>query len=324
MRTACCTRAWCSVQADASPLPPSVTGSVVTVGTFDGLHLGHRFVLHRVAVRSRERGMAAVLVTFDPHPLTVVRPEATPQLLTLADERAELLATTGIDYVVVVPFTPALARLTAAQFVDTVLRPRLRMQVLIVGHDHRFGKGREGDATALHEIGRRRGFDVEAVPAVEGPGGRPVSSSAIRAAIERGDLHAAAAGLGRRYSVAGRVVSGARRGRGLGFPTINVQPPERKLLPAHGVYAVQVSTRRGTFGGMLSHGPRPTFDDPAVTLEAHLFDVEADLYDAHVRLDFVERLREVQRFDSPAALAAQLAADERAARDALRALTQTL
>lgn len=310
--------------ADGSPLPPSATGTVVTVGTFDGLHRGHRFVLDRVAARSRELGLAGVLVTFEPHPLTVVRPEATPPLLTLPEERAELLATTGIDYVVVVPFTPALASLTAEQFIDSVLRTRLRMQVLLVGHDHRFGKGRDGDVAALQAIGRRRGFDVEPVPAVEGLGGRPVSSSAIRAAIGRGDLAAAAAGLGRRYAVAGRVVPGARRGRGLGFPTVNVRPPERKLLPAYGVYAVEVSTRRGTFGGMLNHGPRPTFDDPVVTLEAHLFDTDADLYDAHVRLDFVERLRDVRRFDSPAELVAQLAADERAARDVLRALTQTL
>ena len=319
-----CIPAWCSVPADVSPLPPSVEGTVVTVGTFDGLHRGHRFVLDRVAGRARELGLAGVLVTFEPHPLTVVRPEATPPLLTLPDERAELLATTGIDYVIVVPFTAALAALTAEQFIDTVLRTRLRMEALLVGHDHRFGKGRDGDVTALQEIGRRRGFDVEAVPAVEGAGGRPVSSSAIRAAVGRGDLAAAAAGLGRRYGVAGRVVPGAQRGRALGFPTINVSPPARKLLPAYGVYAVQVSTRRGTFGGMLNHGPRPTFDDLTVTLEAHLFDVEADLYETHVRLEFVARLRDVQRFDTPAALAAQLAVDERAARDALRALTQTL
>jgi riboflavin kinase/FMN adenylyltransferase len=268
--------------------------------------------------------MASVLVTFEPHPLDVVRPGSAPPLLTTPDERLEVLATTAVDYVVVLPFTPALARLTAEEFVDRVLVPRVGMRALLIGHDHGFGRGRAGDATTLQQIGAARGLAVEVVDAFEGPGQGPVSSSAIRTAVATGDLAGAAAGLGRRYSVSGHVVSGVRRGRLLGYPTINIIPPDRKLLPAHGVYAVVADTPVGTFGGMLNLGAKPTFDDPTITLEAHLFDADADLYAAPVRLQFVERLREVQRFASPDALVAQLREDERRARHAVRALTQTL
>lgn len=309
--------------ADRSLLP-SGQGTVVTVGTFDGVHLGHRFVLDRLAERARAAGLRSVLVTFDPHPLDVVRPGSAPLLLTTPDERAEVLATTSVDYVVVMRFTPAVARLTAEEFVDRVLVPRLDMRALLIGHDHGFGRGRAGDAAALMQIGADRGFAVDVVDVYEGPEGRAVSSSAIRAAVAEGDLETAAAGLGRRYAIAGRVVSGARRGRLLGFPTINIVPPPRKLLPAHGVYSVLVETPRGRFGGMLNLGAKPTFDDPSITLEAHLFDADADLYDAPVRLEFLSRLRDVRRFDSPEALVAQLRQDEAQARSTVRALTQTL
>lgn len=308
----------------AESLLPSHRGSIVTVGTFDGVHLGHRFVLDHLAQRAAAAGLASVLVTFDPHPLDVVRPGAAPLLLTTPEERSEVLATTAVDYVVVLPFTAAIARLSAEEFVDRVLLPRLGMRELLLGHDHRFGRGREGDPETLQQIGAARGFAVDVVDVYAGPEGRPVSSSSIRAAVSAGDLAGAAAGLGRRYAVAGRVVSGARRGRLLGFPTINIVPPRRKLLPAHGVYSVVVETPLGRFGGMLNLGAKPTFDDPAVTLEAHLFDADADLYDAPVRLEFLSRLRDVRRFDSPDALVAQLREDEAQARRTVRALTQTL
>lgn len=312
------------MRGEARGLPALADGSVVTVGTFDGVHLGHRQVLDRLVERARARGLPAVLVTFDPHPLEIVRPDSAPDLLTLPHERLELLATTALDYVVVLRFTAQVARLTAQQFVDEVLLRRLAMRELLIGHDHGFGRGRAGDVTTLQELGGTRNFSVEVVPAHADRDGRAVSSSAIRSAVAAGELAAAAAGLGRRYSVGAHVVSGARRGRILGFPTINVAPPPRKLLPAHGVYAVRAETPRGAFGGMLNLGGRPTFGDPTVALEAHLFDAGVDLYGAAVRLEFVARLRDVRRFESGAALAAQLADDERDARSALGALTQTL
>lgn len=299
-------------------LPPEVAGTVCTVGTFDGVHRGHRLVLDRLADRARALGLPAVLVTFDPHPLEVVNPAAAPPLLTVGSEKAEVLAESRIDYVVVLPFTARLASLGAAEFVDLVLREQLGLRELLIGYDHGFGRGRSGDAQVLQGLGASRGFGVEVVPPVEGADGRPISSTTIRRAIAGGDLARAADGLGRAYSASGRVEHGAGRGRALGFRTINVAlPPARKLLPPEGVYAVRVQTPHGPFDGMMNLGPRPTFGEAEVRLEAHLFDVERDFYGLPVRLDFIARLRETRRFASPEALRAQLAADERAARLAL-------
>lgn len=299
-------------------LPPDVRATVCTVGTFDGVHRGHRLVLERLAGCARERGLPAVLVTFDPHPLEVVNPAAAPPLLTIGIEKQEVLAESPLDYVVVLPFTPALATYGASDFVDLVLREKLGLQHLLIGYDHGFGRGRSGDASVLQALGASRGFGVDVVPPVHGHDGRPISSTTIRRAVAGGDLSRAADGLGRAYSASGKVEVGAGRGRALGFRTINIAlPPARKLLPPEGVYAVRVQTPRGAFGGMMNLGPRPTFNESASRLEAHLFDVDGDFYGQHVRLDFVARLRETRRFDSPTALSAQLALDERAARAAL-------
>jgi riboflavin kinase/FMN adenylyltransferase len=203
-----------------------------------------------------------------------------------------------------------------------VLRPRYGMRQLLIGYDHGFGRGRSGDVDTLRRLGAVKGFEVEVVPPVLDSDGAPISSSAIRRAVETGDLDRAAEALGRRYAVTGRVVAGDRRGRLLGFPTLNVAPPSpRKLLPPHGVYAVVADTPLGTFEGMASLGPRPTFDEHLALLEVHLFDVSADLYGAAVRVQFASWLREIVRFASADALAAQLRRD---ADDARRALTQTV
>lgn len=304
-----------------SPLPPHVRGTVVTVGTFDGVHRGHLDVLARLVDRARETNLPSLLVTFEPHPLEVVRPAAAPLLLTTRHEKLAALAATGLEYVVIVPFTRDFARRSAEQFVDLTLRDRLRMSELLIGHDHGFGRGREGDAGTLRELGASRGFHVDIVPPVQLDSGEPVSSSRIRRAIAEGRLHDAAAGLGRHYSVSGTVVAGESRGRLLGYPTLNVQPESpRKLLPPDGVYAVDVATPRGRFGGMLSIGGRPTFDDDRRTIEAHLFDASGDFYGDVVQVGFVASLRGIVRFPDAAALVTQLAADERDARRALTAL----
>lgn len=301
-------------------IPPHVDGTIVTVGTFDGLHRGHRDLVERMVARARPSGLRSVLVTFDPHPLEVVRPDAAPRLLTAGDERLELLADIGLDYLAIVPFTPALARLDAEAFVGNVLEARFRMRELVVGYDHGFGRGRSADARTLQALGERRGFAVTVVPPVTLDGGEPVSSTAIRAAVAAGDLAAAAALLGRAYSMSGFVRSGSARGRDLGFRTLNVElGSPRKLLPPEGVYAVRVATPGGTYGGMMNLGARPTFGEHDLRIEAHLFDAEGDWYGRWVRIEVIERLRDVRRFDDPAALMAQLGADERAARDVLRA-----
>ncbi len=307
------------MRPDASfGLPPTVTGTVCTVGTFDGVHRGHRLVLERLGARARALGMPAVLVTFDPHPLEVVNPAAAPPLLTVGAERIEVLAESPVDYVVVLPFTQALSSYGAAEFVDLVLRERLGLRHLLVGHDHGFGRARSGDATTLRALGESRDFGVDVVEAVAGSDGRPISSTVIRRAIAGGDLDRAADGLGRPYSASGLVGQGAGRGRALGFRTLNVAlPPSRKLLPPQGVYAVRVQTPRGPFGGMMNLGPRPTFGESAIALEAHLFDVDRDFYGMHVRVDFVARLRETRKFESPDALVDQLRRDEADARRVL-------
>ncbi|MBV9881004.1 MAG: bifunctional riboflavin kinase/FAD synthetase [Gemmatirosa sp.] len=302
----------------ASGLPPDVIGTIVTVGTFDGVHLGHQDVVARLTERAAATGLRSVLVTFEPHPLTVVNPAIAPPLLTPGREKLDALAESGLDYVAVLPFTQTLARYEADQFVDIVLCERLRMRELLIGHDHGFGRGRSGDATVLQSLGADRGFRVEIVPPVAGEGGAPVSSSAIRRALSDGDLGAARRALGRRYGVSGTVVHGEQRGRLLGYRTINVRPEsDRKLLPALGVYAVLAQTPSGAFGGMMNLGGRPTFGDERISLEAHLFDADVDLYGAHVRLDFVARLRDVRKFDSVDDLVAQLGRDAESARRAL-------
>jgi riboflavin kinase / FMN adenylyltransferase len=301
-----------------SGLPPNVQATIVAVGTFDGVHRGHRDVLDRLATKAAHLNLRSVLVTFEPHPLEIVNPAAAPQLLTVGEEKREVLAESGIDYLAVVPFTPILARYRAEEFVTHVLRARFRMEYLLMGHDHGFGRNREGDVEVLQALGARHGFKVEVVPPVSLGDGRPISSTAIRRAIAGGDLERAAFGLGRPYALGGRVVRGASRGKGLGFPTINVAlPNSRKLLPPQGVYAVRVQTPGGAHGGMLNLGPRPTFGDSVIGIEAHLFDASGDWYDAWVRVDFIARLRDTQKFESPDALIDQLRRDERAARRAL-------
>jgi len=303
---------------ESSGLPPDVTRTAVTVGSFDGVHRGHQDVLRQLVERARALGVHSVLVTFDPHPLQVVNPSAAPLLLTVGDEKLEVLAESGVDFVAVLPFNPALASFSAERFVSDILLSRFRMHDLLMGHDHRFGHNRSGDVETMRRLGAERGFDVSVVPAVTVNGGQAVSSTAIRRAVAGGDLDGAFRGLGRHYSLGGRVGEGARRGRLLGFPTANVPVPSaKKLLPPEGVYAVRVQTPMGPHDGMLNLGPRPTFGDTEVVLEAHLFDADLDLYGAPVRIDFVARLRDTQKFSGVEALVAQLHKDAISARLAL-------
>jgi len=307
--------------SDDSGLPPHVSGTVITVGTFDGVHLGHRDVVQRLVHRARSLKLPSVLVTFEPHPLEIVNPAAAPLVLTTHFEKQEVLAETGIDYLAILPFTAELAAYSAEAFVEVILRRCFRMRELLIGYDHGFGRQRAGNVDVLKTLGERDGFRVDVVPPVSAADGHSVSSTSIRRAVAGGDLKRAAESLGRLYSVSGRVIEGAQRGRTIGFPTLNLgPPPPRKLLPPEGVYAVRVQTPRGPVGGMMNLGPRPTFGDSATSLEAHLFDTKGDFYGANVRIDFVERLRETRKFASAEQLSKQLSHDEREARNALTLL----
>ena len=296
---------------------PTDRGTVATVGTFDGVHRGHWEVLQEIRRRARATGRRSVLVTFDPHPLRIVRPEHAPPLLTTPVEKKEILAESGLDYAVFTTFTEKLSRYEPRRFIEEILVGRLGVEELVIGYDHGFGRDRSGDAETLRSVGAELGFVVDVVPPVAADGA-PVSSSRIRRAVAEGRMPEARACLGRPYSVRGFVVKGEGRGRQLGFPTANLKVGDAyKLIPASGIYAVRGVLRDGTFQGALHLGPRPTFQGSPPTVELHLLDFEGDLYGEEVRVDFVELLREVRPFDSVAALVDQMREDVEAARAVL-------
>jgi riboflavin kinase/FMN adenylyltransferase len=303
---------------ESSALPDDGKGTVVTVGTFDGVHLGHSQVLEEIATRARRAERRSLLVTFEPHPMEVVNPPAAPALLTLAQERREFLAQCELDIVVFMRFTRELSQYPPEAFVRLLLE-RFHMRELVIGHDHGFGRGRAGNVELLRLLGGRLGFAVDVVDQVD-VGGRPVSSTLVRRAVAGGDLETAARLLGRPYSLTAGVVPGARRGRDLGYRTVNLALPDaRKLLPPDGVYAVRVEWDEGSAGAMMHQGPRPTFGETARSLEAHIFDVDLDLYGKQLKVSWVARLRDVARFASPQTLKQQLDKDFAAARAALTA-----
>jgi riboflavin kinase / FMN adenylyltransferase len=291
----------------ALPLPEA--GTVVTVGSFDGVHLGHMAVLREIASRARAANRASVLVTFEPHPMEVVNPMAAPPLLTTPAERREILAQSELDYAVILRFDERLRTMAPERFVDEILLQRLAMRELVIGEDHGFGRGRSGDVAMLKQLGAQSGFGVDVVPPVRHPTAGIVSSSRIRTAVAHGDLPLVRQLLGRPFALSAVVIHGAHRGRSIGVPTINLPVPARKVLPPDGVYAVRVEWRGGSGGGMLNQGPRPTVGDMTRTLEAHVFDFEGDLYGQWVRLEWVARLRDVRRFESLDGLKEQLVRD---------------
>ena len=296
-----------------------MSGVVATVGMFDGVHRGHWVVLEEIARRAAARGGTSLLVTFDPHPLEVVNPQAAPLLLTTPEEKRIILAQSPLDRVAFVRFDHELAGYPPERFVREVLEERFHVAELVIGHDHGFGRGRAGGEDFLRELGAKDGFDVDVVPAVERRG-RPVSSTLIRREVAGGDLDSAASALGRPYSVTGEVVRGAGRGAGMGVPTINLAPSHpRKLLPPDGAYAARVVWRGGVHGAMLALGPRPTFGEGDRRLEAHLFDFAGEMCGEIVTVEFVRRLRDVIAFASADALRRQLDSDRRAAQAALTA-----
>jgi riboflavin kinase/FMN adenylyltransferase len=306
------------MSADAAGvLPRRSRETVVTVGSFDGVHLGHHAVLEEIAQRAEAAGRESVLVTFEPHPLEVVNPQAAPPLLTTGPERREILAQTALDLAYFLRFDRQVAAMSPEEFVRDVLLDRCGMRELVIGHDHGFGRGRSGDVETLKHLGAVHGFEVDVVPPVDF-GDQHVSSSRVRRAVAGGDLGSAARMLGRPYTVSGLVGHGDGRGRGLGVPTVNLADvPPQKLLPPDGVYAVEVEWRGGRTGGMMHQGPRPTFADGRRTLEANLFDFEGDLYGEWVRITWVKRLRDVEHFATVAQLQHQMDRDRA---DALAAL----
>ena len=290
----------------------------VTIGNFDGVHLGHQALVAAAVERARSGGGVAVVLTFDPHPARVVSPGRAPAALSTPVQKEELLAELGVDRLAILPFDAEVAGLDPEAFARQVLVGALGARHVVVGESFRFGRRREGDARALAALGDRLGFAVLAVPAVL-VGGEPVSSSRVRDALAEGDVRAARALLGRPHFVDAAVVRGDGRGRTIGVPTANLEP-ENEVLPARGVYAARCRVPGGRWSGaVVNLGHRPTFGGGPVTLEAHLLDFEGNLYDARVRLEFHARVRGEQRFDGASALVARIRQDVVEARALLSA-----
>lgn len=292
--------------------PPDASPSAVALGAFDGIHLAHRAILGTAVSSARAAGLTAVACTFDPHPAEVLAPQRAPLPITTLAERLALIAETGIDATVVVSFTRALAVIEPEAFVKEVLVERLRAREVVVGFNHRFGRGARGDARLLRELGERLGFRAHVVEPLT-VDGVPVSSTEIRAALQRGDLAQAARFLGRPYSVAGTVTRGAGRGRTLGFPTANVAT-ERPLLVPAGVYGCRAEVAGRVIPAVVNVGVRPTFGETSLAVEAHLLDFTGDLYGQSIRLLFDARLRDERKFPSVDALREQIARDVEQAR----------
>jgi riboflavin kinase / FMN adenylyltransferase len=294
-------------------LPPhGLTGAVYAIGNFDGLHLGHRAVIQRAIAIAKEKAAPSALLTFEPHPADFFAGRPVVFRLTPPQEKAAICERLGLTGLVLIRFDASLAGMSAEDFIANILVARLRASVVVVGWDFHFGKGRSGSPTTLADAGKRFGFGVEVVAKVEDETGA-VSSSAIRKALERGDLPAAAAGLGRNYSVSGQVISGQRLGRTLGVPTANIAlEPTNRL--AHGIYAVVARVDGRAFPAVASFGTRPTVEDGPPLLEVHLLDFDGDLYGHKMEAEFIERIRDERKFDSIPLLVAEMTRDKEQAR----------
>jgi len=284
---------------------------VATIGNFDGVHLGHQAILVSVTAAAKARSAPSLVITFDPHPLAVVSPGRRPKLLQTRRQKLETLESSGVDGVLILPFDRALASLDGEAFFGGYLAERLCFASVHVGRNFRFGRARGGDLHMLEAIGRSRGFTVVGVPHVE-VDGEVVSSSAIRAAVEAGEVERARAMLGRPYSITGLVVRGDGRGRLLEFPTANLAV-DNELLPRRGVYVTETSAFATRFPSITNVGVRPTFGGSSLIVETHLLDVDEDLYDERLEVRFLARLRDEQKFGAVAELADQIARDRAAA-----------
>jgi len=291
--------------------PEQNPAAVCTIGNYDGVHLGHRTILRRVTDDAGRLGAPSLLVTFSPHPLSVVAPEREPAHLQNRGQKLESLRECGLSDVLILAFTKELSLLDGETFFDQLLADRVRLAAVHVGENFVFGRDRSGHLDLLRRIGERRGFEVHGVPPVT-IDGRVISSTAIRRALVEGDVALAHKMLGRPHTVAGEVVRGHGRGRGLSCPTANVEP-HNQVLPRPGVYVTETLVIAGRFPSVTNVGVRPTFGGESLTLETHLLEFSDDLYHEQIAVPFLERLRDEKRFDDTDALADQIARDRAAA-----------
>ncbi len=289
----------------------------VTIGNFDGVHLGHQALFCKVVELASKRGGDTVAITFDPHPLVVLRPASPPKMICTFEHKAELISRSGIEHLISISFTPELARTPAREFVEKVLHRTIGVKDLVVGYDYAFGKGREGDAKFLEEMGKELGFKVHVIPPYR-VDGTIVSSTKIRELVSKGEMRKVAAMLGRFYQIRGVVQKGKRRGGPLvGFPTANLHIYPHDLCPKEGVYVVQVIHDLCCYGGVVNIGTNPTFGDTGLVAEVHIFDFDKTIYGHRIKVNFIQRLRDEKRFPSVEALSAQISRDVEQAREVL-------
>ena len=287
--------------------------TAVSVGTFDGLHVGHQKILQSVRERARAAGHRAAAVTFDPHPMRVLQPDRAPLMIQTLSQRLAGFEQMGLDAALVLRFDRALSLVSPEEFIERILVGGMRAGAILVGANFRFGHRGAGDVRLLGELGKRDGFDVEIIPPVE-VGGQIVSSTAIRGAVAGGNVAGAIPLLGRAFSLTGEIRAGAGRGRTILFPTLNLAP-EQELLPKHGVYATESAVGGKLYSSVTNVGTRPTFNGSGVTVESHLFGFTENLTSGPMEVRFHVRIRDEQKFSGPDALRAQIARDIEAARE---------
>ena len=288
----------------------SIENAVVTIGTFDGVHIGHQKILKRLREIANLIDGSTVLITFWPHPRFVLYPNGNKfHLLTSIEERAALLEQYHVDHLIIIPFTREFSNLSSEDFIRQILVDKIGTKKLVIGYDHRFGKDRMGSFKELKEDGHLYGFEVEEIPEQD-IDHVAVSSTKIRTALEEGDIQTANKYLGRSYQVSGIVVKGSGIGRNIGFPTANINPLfELKLIPADGIYAVRVRRKEKVYGGMLNMGYRPTVDGKRKVIEVNIFDFEDDIYGEVITLEFIGKTRNEIKFNSLEELVYQLNRD---------------
>jgi riboflavin kinase/FMN adenylyltransferase len=301
---------------DLAEISKPFKDAVVTIGNFDGVHIGHQALFRQVIEKARSIGGTSVVMTFEPHPLRVLNSHKHFPLITLYEQKVELIGASGIDILVCVPFTREFAKTPARAFVKDILCDLIGMTSVVVGEDYSFGKKREGDISLLKEMGRTHGFEVIVSGWIE-LGARRISSTEIRNLVRDGQVDEAAKLLGRHYQVRGTVVRGRDRGgRLLGYPTANLKLSD-ELCPKGGVYAVTVEYQGTTYDGAANIGYSPTFDNGEFSVEVHVLDFHEDIYDQPIHVNFVQRLRGERKFAGPEALAAQIKLDVEMARKLL-------
>lgn len=283
--------------------------SWVTIGTFDGVHLGHQGIIHRLAAGAQRAGVPAVAFTFYPHPAVVLGKRSEPYYLTTPEERAELLSAHGADIIITFPFTPEVAKTSARDFI-ALLAGHLHMQHLLIGPDFALGRNREGNAVRLSELGKEFGYSLEIIPPVE-LARQPVSSSRIRAALARGDMQEASMLLGRPYHVAGQVVPGDGRGQSIGIPTANLSLWPERAIPKPGVYVTHAHVNGRLYGSVTNVGVRPTFNINSASpqVETHILNFNEIIYGQDIKVEFLDRLRDETRFPDVQSLVSQIQAD---------------